>query len=225
MKKILYTCPECGSDQMMHDAYVMMNDEDDVRIFDNKVCDTCGRDTNAAIEVEIDVPDDLPIDVAVSDPAPGGRPHIARDLVHYFDTWELVLPPDARAALAPLAQAAREYWHQTKDDSIDVAGVEDDLTRARWLAAHRVKHIIDVAVPDPEPKVLRGDELLYTTRAMDNFGGGFSRAIANALRIADSTNAARLQQAFPEMFEKYGPGTGFYTAMLRDGNGVERNYT
>lgn len=84
---------------------------------------------------------------------------------------------------------------------------------------------IDVAVPDPEPKVLRGDELLYTTRAMDNFGGGFARAIANALRIADSTNAARLQQAFPELFAKYGPGSDFYTAVLRDGNGIDRNYT
>lgn len=114
---------------------------------------------------------------------------------------------------------------QRKADCTDCAVIDDDLERARWLAAYRVKHIIDVAVPDPEPKVLRGDELLYTVRAMDNFGGGFSRAIANALRIADSTNAARLQHAFPELIAKYGPGSDFYMAVLRDGSGSERNYT
>lgn len=134
MKKILYTCPDCGSDKVMHDAYVMMNDEDDVRTFDNKVCDDCSAAFNQAVETEVDVPDELPI---------------------------------------------------------------------------------DVAVPDPEPKVLSPDELLRTTRAMRRFGGSFAQHIGCALQTADSTNAARLQHAFPELIEKYGPGTDFYNAVQR----------
>lgn len=69
---------------------------------------------------------------------------------------------------------------------------------------------IDVAVPDPEPKVLRGDELLYTTRAMAAYGGSFAQHIGSTLQVADSSNAVRLQQAFPELIAKYGPGTYFY---------------
>lgn len=134
MKKILYTCPECGSENVMHDAYVMMNDEDDVRTFDNKVCDDCSAAFNQAVETEVDVPDELPI---------------------------------------------------------------------------------DVAVPDPEPKVLRGDELVYTVRSMRGFGGSFVQHIGAALQTADSSNAVRLQQAFPDLIEKYGPGTDFYNAVQR----------
>lgn len=74
---------------------------------------------------------------------------------------------------------------------------------------------IDVAVPDPEPKVLRGDELLYTTRAMRSFGGSFVQHLGSALQTADSSNAVRLQQAFPDLIEKYGPGSAFYAATER----------
>lgn len=175
MKKTLYTCPECGSENVMHDAYVMMNDEDDVRIFDDKVCDDCSAHFNTAVETEVDEPE-------------------ATTEVHKQCTM------NCGPALG-----------DTRSDAQRKADCTDCLQ-------------IDVAVPDPEPTVLRGDELLYTTRAMDNFGGGFSRAIATALRTADSTNAARLQQAFPELISKYGPGSDFYTAVLRDG-GTERNYT
>lgn len=74
---------------------------------------------------------------------------------------------------------------------------------------------IDVAVPDPEPKVLRGDELLYTTRAMRSFGGSFAQHIGSALQVADLSNSARLQLAFPDLIEKYGPGSAFYAAAAR----------
>lgn len=69
---------------------------------------------------------------------------------------------------------------------------------------------IDVAVPDSEPTVLRGDELLYTTRAMRSFGGSFVQHLGSALQVADLSNSARLQTAFPELRTTYGPGTYFY---------------
>ena len=69
---------------------------------------------------------------------------------------------------------------------------------------------IDVAVPDPEPTVLRGDELLYTTQAMRSFGGSFVQHLGSALQVADLSNSARLQRAFPELCTTYGPGTYFY---------------
>jgi hypothetical protein len=74
---------------------------------------------------------------------------------------------------------------------------------------------IDVAVPDPEPKVLRGDELLYTLRAMAAYGGGFANHLAAALSVADLSNSARIQLAFPELIERYGPGSDFYEAVIR----------
>lgn len=73
MKRTIYSCPECGSENVMHDAYVMMNDEDDVRTFDNKICDDCSTSFNQAVETEVDEPAaeaSLAIDVAVPDPEP-----------------------------------------------------------------------------------------------------------------------------------------------------------
>ena len=66
--------------------------------------------------------------------------------------------------------------------------------------------------------VLSGDELLYTTRAMRSFGGSFVQHIGSALQVADSSNAVRLQQAFPELIAKYGPGSDFYAAVLCNDN-------
>lgn len=69
MKKKIYSCPECGSSNVMYDAYVMMNDDEDVRTFDDKVCDDCSAHFDTAVETEVD---DmlLPIDVTVPDPEP-----------------------------------------------------------------------------------------------------------------------------------------------------------
>jgi len=69
---------------------------------------------------------------------------------------------------------------------------------------------IDVAEPD---KYLEGDEYLYTLQAMRRFGGSFAQHIGQAAVVADSSNRRRLQDAFPELFSKYGPGTDFYKAL------------
>lgn len=57
MKKIEYRCPECGSREVLQDAFVHMNDEYDVRTFDNKTCDSCGASFDEAAEVMIDTED------------------------------------------------------------------------------------------------------------------------------------------------------------------------
>lgn len=46
--------------------------------------------------------------------------------------------------------------------------------------------------------------------AMCAYGGGFVSRLAEAWVHADVTNTARLEQAFPDMVERYGPGTIFY---------------
>lgn len=52
--KTEYRCPYCNSANVLQDAYVAMNDPDDVRVFDNKVCDDCGKDFNEAVEVQVE---------------------------------------------------------------------------------------------------------------------------------------------------------------------------
>ncbi|VTU31994.1 restriction alleviation protein, Lar family [Variovorax sp. PBS-H4] len=42
MLKTIYTCPHCGSEDLLADAYVHLNDEDDVRTFDDITCESCG---------------------------------------------------------------------------------------------------------------------------------------------------------------------------------------
>jgi 2-oxo-4-hydroxy-4-carboxy--5-ureidoimidazoline (OHCU) decarboxylase len=44
---------------------------------------------------------------------------------------------------------------------------------------------------------------------MDQYGGSFVSALAQALRYADPTNRQRLLDAFPDIVAKYGPGTRF----------------
>lgn len=66
---------------------------------------------------------------------------------------------------------------------------------------------VDVAEPD---KYLEADEFLYTVAAMGHFGGNFAHYIARAGIAADSHNRHRLQDAFPDLFEKYGPKSAFY---------------
>lgn len=40
-------------------------------------------------------------------------------------------------------------------------------------------------------------------QAMQDHGGNFVRALAAAWRAADDSNKARLQEAFPEVFQRY----------------------
>lgn len=54
------------------------------------------------------------------------------------------------------------------------------------------------------------EQQFWTLRTMEFYGGGFTRKLADAWLLADSDNAKRLRDAFPEMARKYGPGTDFY---------------
>lgn len=75
---------------------------------------------------------------------------------------------------------------------------------------YRLADAADTQVAAAEKPLLKGDALLHTSRTMSRFGGGFAKAIADAALAADTTNAQRLQQAFPELFERFGPGSSFY---------------
>ena len=44
---------------------------------------------------------------------------------------------------------------------------------------------------------------------MDQYGGSFVSALAQALRYADLTNRQRLLDAFPDLVAKYGPSSSF----------------
>lgn len=66
---------------------------------------------------------------------------------------------------------------------------------------------IDVVQPD---KYLEGDEYTNTMLSMRAYGGSFAQHIGQAAAVADSNNRQRLQDAFPELFEKYGPKSEFY---------------
>jgi hypothetical protein len=42
-----------------------------------------------------------------------------------------------------------------------------------------------------------------TLTRMINYGGSFARAIAQAWLVADPSNRARLEEAFPDLFNRY----------------------
>lgn len=58
------------------------------------------------------------------------------------------------------------------------------------------------------------DEFIYTCQTMQAYGGSFASRIADAALVADTTNKDRLIAAFPELFEKYGPGSDFYKHLI-----------
>lgn len=47
------------------------------------------------------------------------------------------------------------------------------------------------------------DERAYIIQAMCKYGGGFASRLGEALRHADRFNTARIEDAFPELFERY----------------------
>ena len=53
-------------------------------------------------------------------------------------------------------------------------------------------------------------EFQTMTAAMLTYGGGFTKALAETMRLADSLNRERLMKAFPELVEGYGPNSWFY---------------
>lgn len=55
-------------------------------------------------------------------------------------------------------------------------------------------------------ETLSHDERMATLRSMSRCGGHFARHLSDAWLFADSVNAQRLAEAFPELLAKYGPG-------------------
>lgn len=53
-----------------------------------------------------------------------------------------------------------------------------------------------------------------TLQTMEAWGGGFAQKLAKAWIVADSGNAGKLADAFPELVEKYGPKSWFYGRMF-----------
>jgi len=49
-----------------------------------------------------------------------------------------------------------------------------------------------------------------TFAAMEQHGGGFCRALAQAWYVADGSNKARIQAAFPHLLCDFGPGSAYY---------------
>ena len=60
-------------------------------------------------------------------------------------------------------------------------------------------------------------QLTRTLAAMAILGGGFVQAMSTAMYRADPDNLQRLQDAFPELAERYGPGSAPYQS--REGAG------
>lgn len=47
------------------------------------------------------------------------------------------------------------------------------------------------------------DDLYWTTKAMRQFGGGFIKALAEAMSQADPNNKERIEKAFPDYMIQY----------------------
>jgi hypothetical protein len=86
-----------------------------------------------------------------------------------------------------------------------------DDTRANVLTIARKGHA-DMRAPKPRAWAdLTRDEQAGTLRAAEEVGGGFVSHLATAWRRADSSNSAKLGEAFGAMLvEHYGPGTPAY---------------
>lgn len=60
MTKTLYTCPNCGSENVLQDAYVNMNTGEE-QTFDTKTCADCYRNFDEAIEAEVPNDEAVPL--------------------------------------------------------------------------------------------------------------------------------------------------------------------
>lgn len=59
------------------------------------------------------------------------------------------------------------------------------------------------------------DQKFITIRAMGRYGGSFVKSLAETYLIADEDNASRIEAAFPEYMEMYGPGGAMFEAMSK----------
>lgn len=57
---------------------------------------------------------------------------------------------------------------------------------------------------------LTDQEKHSTLIAMQGFGGSFVNRLSEAWQYADSTNSAKLGEAFPDLVDRYGPDSAFY---------------
>lgn len=53
------------------------------------------------------------------------------------------------------------------------------------------------------------------TEAMRRYGGNFCNKLADAICAADLTNRKKIIDAFPDIAEKYGPGSVFANALSK----------
>ena len=66
----------------------------------------------------------------------------------------------------------------------------------------------------PHPLMLTAlnrTQMHRTFAAMEQHGGGFCRALAQAWYVADISNKARIEAAFPHLVEDFGPGSAYYS--------------
>ena len=54
------------------------------------------------------------------------------------------------------------------------------------------------------------EQQFATLYAMSVYGGGFASQLSEAWKRADSSNSAKLGEAFQDLVSKFGPGSDFY---------------
>ena len=62
----------------------------------------------------------------------------------------------------------------------------------------------------PCTPTLTATQMHRTFAAMEQHGGGFCRALAQAWYVADRSNKARIEAAFANLIENFGPGSAYY---------------
>lgn len=60
------------------------------------------------------------------------------------------------------------------------------------------------------------DDHIIFAETMHRYGGGFCKKLADAYCAADLTNKAKILNAWPELYEKYGPGSRFAQARIAE---------
>ena len=108
-------------------------------------------------------------------------------------------------ALVRAALACRNV-QEALSGPLDVAQwLLDGLAIARTVLDDQVR-----ATDRPAP--LTRNEIDQTIRNMRVYGGGFVGALAEAWSRADSINSAIIEQAFPPLIRRYGPGSDYWKA-------------
>lgn len=58
---------------------------------------------------------------------------------------------------------------------------------------------------------LTREQLYYTFASMYRHGGGFCASLAQAWCKADPNNKRRIERAFPDLLEDFGPNSHYYS--------------